>query len=454
MTASWSLAGRLRLWLFVLTLLITVIASAIVAIHYGYGTPELRQRAAVELVEDLERVFRETPPSADLAATIERRMPIFRRLAGAYDWAIADEDGDLVSSSEDSEINKVRFQPVTGPASWIAPCQHGGWEAGRRVQRNGATWQVAVVAHSDPAGVMNRVLLGEAAIHVLLPLAPFAALSALLILGVVGRSMRPLKTIAAQARRVQDLSDIRPLDSANAPAEVTELVDALNAALAALNQAVAREQAFLQDASHALRTPLAALAARLELEGDNIDHAQLRQDVQSLIRLTTQLLASANAERLVIRSDRQVRLDQIAEAVVIDMSPLAANADVDLGLEVAVTGAGAVAVPGDADAIAHALKNLVDNAIRHSPRGGGVTVSVSASPPAINVSDSGPGIPPARLARIFERHSRDSFGGSGGAGLGLSIVRRIVEAHGGTLSAANTEPGAVLTITFPQPASA
>ena len=88
-------------------------------------------------------------------------------------------------------------------------------------------------------------------------------------------------------------------------------------------------------------------------------------------------------------------------------------------------------VRGDSDAISHALKNLIENALKFTPRGKAVTVHVSHNPPTITVEDEGPGVPPNKAELVFERHSRGKFGDGKGAGLGLSIVRRIMHAHGG-----------------------
>ena len=107
-------------------------------------------------------------------------------------------------------------------------------------------------------------------------------------------------------------------------------------------------------------------------------------------------------------------------------------------------------VRGDSDAISHALKNLIENALKFTPRGKAVTVHVSHNPPTITVEDEGPGVPPNKAELVFERHSRGKFGDGKGAGLGLSIVRRIMHAHGGEAMVVQSEnTGASFRLSFP-----
>jgi signal transduction histidine kinase len=129
------------------------------------------------------------------------------------------------------------------------------------------------------------------------------------------------------------------------------------------------------------------------------------------------------------------------------MTPLAIRAGVDLGFS---SDGHETPVRGDADAISHALKNLIENALKFTPRGKAVTVHVSHDPPAVFVHDEGPGVPPAKVEAVFERHSRGKFGDGKGAGLGLSIVRRIMQAHGGDVVLVLSEKsGASFRLSFP-----
>jgi signal transduction histidine kinase len=306
---------------------------------------------------------------------------------------------------------------------------------------------VITASHSDPGGLLVGLALGEALMHIALPLVPFIVLIWIFVSAVVRKTLAPLESLAEQAKRVQRMEDIRPLDPKDAPREVAELVKALNISLEKLRASIEAEKRFLQDAAHALRTPLAIVKARLELDGDNVDKQSLVEEVDALIRLATQLLASANAERLVLGADARAELGALAHDVVSNMTPLAIRAGVDLGFS---SDGHETPVRGDADAISHALKNLIENALKFTPRGKAVTVHVSHDPPAVFVHDEGPGVPPAKVEAVFERHSRGKFGDGKGAGLGLSIVRRIMQAHGGDVVLVLSEKsGASFRLSFP-----
>ncbi|HKY91322.1 MAG TPA: ATP-binding protein, partial [Nevskiaceae bacterium] len=137
-----------------------------------------------------------------------------------------------------------------------------------------------------------------------------------------------------------------------------------------------------------------------------------------------------------------VALAELAKSVVGELAPLADANGIDLG----VTQADAVSLDADADALATLLRNLVDNALRYTPRGGRVDVSVLAVPaPTLVVSDTGPGIPAAERARVFDRFHRLPGSSGLGSGLGLSIVKAIAEAAGASV-ALDDAPGGGLKV--------
>jgi signal transduction histidine kinase len=244
---------------------------------------------------------------------------------------------------------------------------------------------------------------------------------------------------------------LRPLSVEAAPAEIRELVAALNAALLALAQARDSERNFLLDASHALRTPLAALKARLELSEQTLQRSAIEADIESLIRLSSQLLAMANSERLVVDPHRRIDLQSVAIEVACKLEPLAYASGVRLEV---MRLPGSVLVRGDADALAHALSNLVDNAIRHSPPGGCIAIQFGGDPAGLEVLDEGPGMKNSPDTFHPTRFARAPFINGAGAGLGLSIVSRIMAAHGGKMTIRNRESGGLsvrLSLPYPVP---
>jgi signal transduction histidine kinase len=445
--AGWSLSQRLRSRIIGISLLMAVLVTGSVTVHYGYDIPELQQRTVFGLAGDIARDMPFDADGKELLQTIDTHHDLFTRFPDAYEWYILDGSGELIGSSVSGHVDRADFPPGLPPAEWDAPTHKGGWQAGKTFVKDGVTRHIIAVANSDPGGLLFGLAMGEALMHIVLPLVPFAFLITFFVSATIRRTLLPLQSLADQAKRVQTMEDIRPLDPKGAPQEVAELVKALNIALEKLRASIEAEKQFLQDAAHALRTPLAIVKARLELDGENVDKDSMVEEVDGLIRLSIQLLASANAERLVLPSDARANLADLARDVVSNMTPLAIRAGVDLGYEDNNVGA---TVRGDADAISHALKNLIENALKYTPRGKSVTVHVAHSPPSISVADEGPGIPEGAGEKIFSRHSRGKFGDGKGAGLGLSIVRRIMSAHAGTAEFVHTDaPGATFRLTFP-----
>ena len=445
---TWSLARRLNSRILLVTVLITLFVSSAVAVHYGYDVPELRQRTVFDLTRAIASDLPADQSRAALEASVNDKHHIFTQYPEAYEWANLDAKGETIATSADGDaIDRARFPPGLPPDEWAAPCSHGGWEAGKTFVIGGEIRHIVAVAHSDPAGLLTGLILGEVAMHILLPLAPFALLITLVTSGIIASTLKPLESLASQAVRVRDLEDIRPLDPKGAPVEVAELVNALNTALEGLRTSITKEKDFLLDASHALRTPLAIIKARLELDGDEIDRGQLSEEVEALIRLTSQLLASANAERLVIEPGACADLNALAREAVSSMTPLAIRSGIDLGYSEDAAG---MAIRGDSDAISHALKNLIENALKFTPRGKTVTVHVGHAPPSLTISDEGPGVEAGQREKIFERYSRARFGNGSGAGLGLSIARRIMIAHSGSIDLVSArDGGAAFKMTFP-----
>ena len=316
----------------------------------------------------------------------------------------------------------------------------------------------SVIQVAQPVSVRQQ-RAAELALETLKPFALLLPVLGLVIWIAVGRALVPLERLTQQlkARRVNALD---PLPAVRLPDEVQPLVQALNDLLARLRAALERERAFMADAAHELRTPLTAL----HLQTDILAHAsdagereaamsKLASGVQRAIRLVEQMLALARQEP---RADTQhvpVRLDELARETVAELVPLADAGRIDLGIAAAQP----ASVAGDADALRTLLRNLVDNAVRYTPPGGRVDLSVEAPlPPAVTgarltVTDDGPGIAPAERVRVFDRFYRRPGTAPPGSGLGLAIVKAIADTHGASVQLADGPDGKGLavSVTFP-----
>lgn len=286
------------------------------------------------------------------------------------------------------------------------------------------------------------------------------ALAALVIVVVVRVALRPLGRLRAglDARPADDLS---PIDSRDVPAEVGALVAGMNDYMARLKGALDRQERFIADASHQLRTPLAVLRTQTGLALREEDPARLRETLCAMDRSVGDTIHLAN--QLLTRARAQHGIANPAFAD-LDLAALAREACIDLGagavakrIDLAFEGEAAVPLRGDPTLVREMVKNLVDNAIRYTPEGGRVTVRLSGpgEPPAIEVEDSGEGVAAADRERVFEPFHRLAGASQPGVGLGLSIVRDIARAHGAGVDLADGAGGTGLKVRvrFPAPAS-
>jgi signal transduction histidine kinase len=274
----------------------------------------------------------------------------------------------------------------------------------------------------------------------------------------VARGLAPLAWIRTQllGRTPQDL---RPLDDHTTPVEIAPAIEALNRLLAQLRESNEMQQRFLANAAHQLRTPLAGMQMHLELLLRRELSPEVREEIAGMhvatVRaghLANQLLALAKAEASVDDFGRlgTVDLYGIADHAAQEWVQRAIARDIDLGflLEHAT-------VSGNPVLLGELLDNLLDNALRYTPRGGAVTVRCGSElgHPYLSVEDNGPGIPESAHGRVFERFYRIQGTPGDGAGLGLAIVKEVALRHRGTLRIekpdGNKGQGTRIVILFP-----
>ena len=258
-------------------------------------------------------------------------------------------------------------------------------------------------------------------------------LIAFVVLLVAARSVR---TLARAAETIDATSgDRRLLPEEGLPAEVATLVRAINEMIRRVEAAHEEQEMFLATAAHELRTPMAVLRTRLEELPESDAKAVLRDDVRRMASLVDQLLRLMQIRASQDLPD-QVDLVATARDIVAERAPLSIDRGVDIELESVPE---SIVVTGHQGLVGVAIANLVDNAISFSNRGDTLKVSVDPSG-RVGVSDHGPGIPSGELERIFEPFAKNPPNRQG-HGLGLAIVRAVMAAHGGEVSASNAEGG-------------
>lgn len=329
------------------------------------------------------------------------------------------------------------------------------------VGRNGREWRVYTMVHgthalqiAQPQDERDR-LATQTALRTLLPFAALMPVFGLLMWLGVGHGLRPLAAMsrAVSKRRPDALS---PIGESGLPEELRPLGASLNGLLARLSDALSAQRRFTADAAHELRTPLAALKLQLDLarrngatQGATASLDDLDAAVDRAAHLVEQLLTLARVEPEALATQKtRCDLVAIAKDAIVARAGLAAQKAIDLGLAHAEP----AVVEGDDTSLAILLSNLLDNALRHTPVGGRIDVAVrnTGGAPTLTVADNGPGIPPEDRERVFDRFYRGAGNEEPGSGLGLSIVKRIADAHGASISldAPATGTGLAVTVRF------
>lgn len=273
-------------------------------------------------------------------------------------------------------------------------------------------------------------------------------------------ALRPFRRVSAEIAD-KGPEDLQPLNELPAHRELQSLGKAVNDLLARVREGVSRERRFVADAAHELRTPLAAMRINVEALRQRAHSADDLPLLEGLMhsndraaRLVSQLLSLMRSDAAPEnRHTEPVRLDQLAEERLAALSGIARQRDVELELEAPA----AVTVQGERQGLITLVDNLVENAIKYSPAGGAVRVSLGAGPegPTLSIEDSGPGIPPALRERVFERFYRAPDQPQSGSGLGLAIVKAVTDSLGATVSLADAVGGGLrVTVRFPARISA
>jgi two-component system, OmpR family, sensor kinase len=277
---------------------------------------------------------------------------------------------------------------------------------------------------------------------------------------VAGAALRPVERLRQEADAISASEPGRRLPVPATGDELSRLAASLNRMLGRLQEAMEQERRFVADASHELRTPLANLRAEVDLAlrrartADELGAAlrSVREETERLGRLAEDLLVLARLSEDGLHLRREST--DLGRLVAETADSFAGSAEA-LGVELVTDADGDLVALVDGVRLRQALGNLLDNALRSTPRGGRVTAVARATPdgPTLEVSDTGPGFPAEFIAAAGEGFRRPDLARertSGGAGLGLAIVRAIVDAHGGALHIENTaDGGARVSISLP-----
>ncbi|AZS77757.1 two-component sensor histidine kinase [Achromobacter spanius] len=289
------------------------------------------------------------------------------------------------------------------------------------------------IAVAQEAGFRNEIAR-DGALRTVMPFLILVPVLLLIVADLVRKMFRPIAALSEEIDRRAE-QELHPIEDRHLPAEVRPFAVAINRLLARVGQSMESQHRFVTDAAHELRSPLTALSLQAERLGDaemsGLAHERLtvlRQGIERGRSLLNQLLTLARAQSATDAPKLPVSLQSIYRRVLEDLMPLAEAKHIDIGVEGTQD---AEVWASEMDMIA-LVKNLVDNAIRYTPEGGRVDLSVGASEgkAELRVQDSGPGIPQAERDRVFDPFYRTLGNEQIGSGLGLSIVQTVAHRVG------------------------
>ncbi len=350
---------------------------------------------------------------------------------GSYVVQVFDADGSLRSNSW---------------AELPARLQKGG--GFQDVSAGGASWRAYTTAASEASGTrrvqvlqsgeFRRHFAAECAVLAITPVIILLPLSIFILWFVAAIMSRAVGDIARQAS-AQDEHSIAELPLDRVPHEISPLVISFNSLLTRLRDAFATQRRFVQDAAHELRTPITAVSLQLEnLRGDFAPgaaaqrFAQLEAGVQRAQRLVDQLLRLSRQESAPEATRSPVNVHQVLHDSINTLIALADQRRIDLGLETSDVPVDAAMLSCSSADLRSVVDNMIENALRYSPEGAVVDVRVmnTQGKLAIEVADTGAGIPEELLGRVFDRFFRVPGTDVRGSGLGLAIAQSAAQRCG------------------------
>ena len=383
---------------------------------------------------------------------LELKLPsdllgLYSQAYGRYSYAVIDADGTVLFSS-------VRDHAALFPADKrsrdVEFLQHRHGDAtvsGASVRKTVGDHTVWIQAGEDLA---NRDVLIDDIVADFYKNVGWITLPILLVLliadiAIFRRALRPLREASEIAANIGPTRPGVRLPTDEIPREVRPLVSAVNQGLDRLEEGFRIQRDFTADAAHELRTPLSILRTRIDFLEDQEMRKALRQNVEGMAHIVSQLLDIAELDAFVVDPQDKADLKSVATEVAEFVAPLA----LAQGKDVALSGASEpVWVTGNAEMLGRAIRNLAENAINHTAAGSTVEFVVEADG-TVSILDQGPGISEDERKLIFRRFWRRDRRKAGSTGLGLSIVQRIAELHSATVTVENRKPrGARFSVKF------
>jgi signal transduction histidine kinase len=381
-------------------------------------------------------------PQADGRVTLDipsEMQPLYTGSYGLYSYAVLDTAGKPLFTSRDDDSALFPLQD-TKLGDWaIRRRSTGSVLFGVTVPRtvDGRDYLIQIAQDLSHRDVIIDDIV--ASFFPQVAWITFPLLLALLLIDILifRRALMPVREASTTAASIGPTRAGVRLPEATMPTEIAPLVHAVNQALDRLESGFRAQRDFTADMAHELRTPLTIIRARVDSLEPGSLRDSLRSDLENMTRMINQMLDIAELESFIIAGDARADLQAVCAEAVAFMAPVA----VGQSKAIALGGSeGPVWVHGHAEALFRAVRNLIENAIRHTPTGGSIEVEVLADG-TVRVLDDGPGVAETERESIFRRFWRRDRTKSESRGLGLAIVARVAETHGGTITVDNRPTG-------------
>ncbi len=374
-------------------------------------------------------------------------LGLYSQPYGRYLYAVIDDRGRVLFSSIKDHAALFPADSESADVEFLQQRRGDATVSGASIKKTVGDKTVWIQAGEDLA---NRDVLIDDIVADFYRNVGWITLPILLVLliadiAIFRRALRPLRQASEIARDIGPTRTDLRLPTEEIPREVRPLVLAVNQALDRLEEGFRIQRDFTADAAHELRTPLSILRTRLDILEDQQVGRALRQDVEGMAHIISQLLEIAELDAFVIDPFEKADLRSVAAEVAEFVAPLALAQNKDVAL---LGAAEPVWVKGNPEMLSRAIRNLAENAINHTAPGTTVEFVVEENG-TVSILDRGPGIAEDERNLIFQRFWRRDRRKAGSTGLGLSIVQRIAELHSATITVENrSRAGARFSLKF------
>jgi len=434
-----SIISRIVILHVIAVVITSILMSVALSWLLNFATNNIHNDA---MEEQAASVARHLVPQADGSLSLE--LPpdlqgLYSQPYGRYSYAVVDGQGNTLFSSLTDRAPIFPSDPRAGAVQFLDTRKGDAEISGASIRRVVGTRTVWIQAAEDLA---NRDVLIDDIVADFFKNVGWITLPILLVLlitdiAIFRRALLPLRQASEIAQQIGPArTDVRlPVDEI--PSEVRPLVSAVNQALDRLDQGFRIQREFTADAAHELRTPLSILRTRVDTLEDQRIAKALHQDIEAMSRIVGQLLDIAELDAFTLDPLELADMRSVCVEVAEFIAPLA----LEEGREIALLGVSRpVWVKGNAEMMKSAIRNLAENAIKYAPRDSVVEFIVEENG-TVMVLDRGPGISDEERELIFRRFWRRDRNQPGSTGLGLSIVQRIVELHGATITVEDRPSG-------------